>query len=285
MKNQKLSIGQMAKLNGISVQTMRYYEKRRLITPAETDPNTGYRYYHIEQTCTLDIIKYLKTIGLSLEEIEHFLHTEQPDTQATITRLRAKMEDIHSAIADLHFQKKAIERVIHCLETSTATPQIGAIVLESLPTRYALVHQGSIDYYENTLSYEQGLLALKAKMREYDIPYFYSLNPGAITRMERLRPEALYCNELFVYIDQPYSDCKVPITQIPGGIYLCIYCDDVLHEKQYVERLLRYIQAHRLIITGDCIQDCINDLIAIHNNRKHLLMRIGIPVRLPEIHV
>lgn len=282
MTAKRLSIGQMAKLNGISVQTLRYYEKLCLISPAKTDPETGYRYYDIEQIGTLDIIRYLKTVGLSLIEIGDFLHAEKVDTSDAIRRLESRIEDIKAAMADLDFQKTAVERVIRCLESSDAMPETGTIVLENCPKRYALIYKGNRDYYENTLHYEQGLLELKTKMREHHLPYFYSLNPGAITRMDKLTPDGLYCDELFVYVDKPYCGDKVPITEIPGGIYICIYCDDVLDEEAYVRRLLEYIRAQGLIITGDCIQDCINDIVAIKTNRKHLLMRIRIPVRFPK---
>ena len=39
------SIGEAAEILGISVQTLRYYDKIKLLEPAYTNPNTGYRYY------------------------------------------------------------------------------------------------------------------------------------------------------------------------------------------------------------------------------------------------
>ena len=43
MDLQRLTIGQMAKLNRISQQTLRLYDREGLLTPMITDPNTGYR--------------------------------------------------------------------------------------------------------------------------------------------------------------------------------------------------------------------------------------------------
>lgn len=278
MSKEKLSIGQMAKINNISVQALRYYEKLHLISPIETDRQTGYRYYDIEQTATLDIIRYLKITGLSLSEIRQFLRTDKVDEHSTIKLLTEKINSIESEISRLGFQKSAIERVIRCLETSDSMPEAGTITLESFPKKYVLVYKGDVNYYQNTLSYEKGLLRLKEKMQKCHIPYFYSLNPGAITRVSSFREDRLYCNELFVYVDKPYCYDNVPFTEIPGGIYLCIYCDDVLHEEEYVRKLLAHIDTCHMSISGDCIQDCINDIIAIRSNRKHLLMRIRIPV-------
>ncbi|MFD1066530.1 MerR family DNA-binding transcriptional regulator [Oceanobacillus locisalsi] len=40
------SIGETAKLNNISIQSLRYYDKIDLFTPAFIDPESNYRYYH-----------------------------------------------------------------------------------------------------------------------------------------------------------------------------------------------------------------------------------------------
>ena len=49
MDFQRLSIGQMAKLNHISEQTLRLYARKGLLRPHMTDGRSGYRYYHIMQ--------------------------------------------------------------------------------------------------------------------------------------------------------------------------------------------------------------------------------------------
>lgn len=64
-----LSISKMAKLNNVSIQTLRYYDKINIFKPEYVNPDNGYRYYSVRQICDLDIIKYLKHIGSPLEEI------------------------------------------------------------------------------------------------------------------------------------------------------------------------------------------------------------------------
>ena len=41
----ELSIGQMARLNGLSEQTLRLYDKAGLFSPMYRDAENGYRYY------------------------------------------------------------------------------------------------------------------------------------------------------------------------------------------------------------------------------------------------
>ena len=59
MDYQKLTIGQMAKLNHISEQSLRLYDREGLLSPFVKDENTGYRYYHIIQSARLDMIQYM----------------------------------------------------------------------------------------------------------------------------------------------------------------------------------------------------------------------------------
>ena len=44
-----LSIGQMARINHISIQTLRLYDKMGLLKPVAVDAGSGYRYYSILQ--------------------------------------------------------------------------------------------------------------------------------------------------------------------------------------------------------------------------------------------
>ncbi len=47
MKNNRLSIGQMAKLNHTTLATLRLYDRMGLLSPAYVNPETGYRFYDV----------------------------------------------------------------------------------------------------------------------------------------------------------------------------------------------------------------------------------------------
>jgi len=66
-------IGKVAKIMGVSVQTLRYYSNIGLISPTYINPTTGYRYYSVDQLHFIDRIKYLQKFGLNLEEIKEIL--------------------------------------------------------------------------------------------------------------------------------------------------------------------------------------------------------------------
>jgi DNA-binding transcriptional MerR regulator/effector-binding domain-containing protein len=67
------SIGEFARLGGVSVRTLRHYDEIGLLQPATVDPDTGYRGYCADQLGLLNRIVALKDLGLSLTQIRKLL--------------------------------------------------------------------------------------------------------------------------------------------------------------------------------------------------------------------
>ncbi len=67
----KYRIGEFSSMTGLSIRTLRYYDEIELLTPAEVDLFTNYRYYSEEQLSDVKIIETLKEVGFSLEEIKN----------------------------------------------------------------------------------------------------------------------------------------------------------------------------------------------------------------------
>ena len=76
MKAELMSIGKMADINHLSVATLRLYDKLGLIKPEYVDEETNYRFYDIRQNARLDMIAYMKDLGMSLAEIKDVLKKE-----------------------------------------------------------------------------------------------------------------------------------------------------------------------------------------------------------------
>ena len=63
------SIGELARYQNISKQTLIFYDKIGLFRPAYVDPDNKYRYYKASQIDYLDTILIMKEMGFSLAEI------------------------------------------------------------------------------------------------------------------------------------------------------------------------------------------------------------------------
>lgn len=59
-------IGEFSTLAKVTIKTLRYYEKEKLLLPCFVDDN-GYRYYETTQLLDLAKIISLRQVGLSIE--------------------------------------------------------------------------------------------------------------------------------------------------------------------------------------------------------------------------
>ncbi len=69
-----LSIGEVAKIRNIDVQSLRYYEKLGILIPAYVNPETGYRYYSLEQVMILDTIILCVDLGIPLKRLKEYVN-------------------------------------------------------------------------------------------------------------------------------------------------------------------------------------------------------------------
>lgn len=62
-------IGEFAKIVDIPVRTLRYYDEYGVLSPSVIDDFTGYRYYDEKNVVECELIKLLKSLDFTLEEI------------------------------------------------------------------------------------------------------------------------------------------------------------------------------------------------------------------------
>ncbi|GAB2562581.1 Cu(I)-responsive transcriptional regulator [Kribbella endophytica] len=97
--------GQVAEAAGVHQQTLRYYERRGLLSEPDRSPG-GHRLYSPETVTVLRVIKAAQRLGFTLEEISELLeagrhhHGRRPDAGLQ-TRAREKLVDVEAKIADL----------------------------------------------------------------------------------------------------------------------------------------------------------------------------------------
>ena len=70
--NRTYTIGELAKLAGVSTKTLRVYERKGLLLP-ERNADNQYRLYTEAAVRKLEQIQLMKYLGFSLEQIELFL--------------------------------------------------------------------------------------------------------------------------------------------------------------------------------------------------------------------
>ncbi len=95
------SIGEFARLGGVSIRTLRHYDEIGLLRPAAVDPCNGYRGYSASQLGRLNRIVALKDLGLTLTQVGQLLDGVTPaELRGMLVLRRAQLEqelDQHKA--------------------------------------------------------------------------------------------------------------------------------------------------------------------------------------------
>ena len=89
--NRKLSISEMAQIHNITRQTLIYYDKIGLFKPDIIESN-GYRYYSTTQIPLLREICFLRSIGMSMDDIRK--NNTSGNSTTTIPRLESKNDKL-----------------------------------------------------------------------------------------------------------------------------------------------------------------------------------------------
>ena len=160
------------------------YDEKGLLKPRYIDPETGYRYYDIDQNARLDVIVYMKELGMSLAEIEEALQKE--DITIIEELLARKNEQIHEQMRQLKARHDAVERAIESIERYRKSPTTGTLSLEYIDRRYIWGIFCSNNFYKSDVhSYEEVLMELRNALEEEGFPQIHSYNIGTSILQKR----------------------------------------------------------------------------------------------------
>lgn len=127
----RLVIGALSRRTGCNIETIRYYERTRLL-PAPARSPRGYRLYGTGHLKRLIFIRRARTLGFSIHEVRTLLdlaeHRRRPCAEAR--KLAAThLEDVRAKIADLRVMEGVLkETVARCGEgTGRHCPLIEAL--------------------------------------------------------------------------------------------------------------------------------------------------------------
>jgi DNA-binding transcriptional MerR regulator len=272
------TIGKMAKLNNISEQALRLYDKIDLLKPHYVDDQTGYRYYNIKQCARLDMIHYMKELGMSLNQIKE--HLDRQDIEVIQEVLRRQKKLVDDSIVALTHKRRAIVRSLESYRRYAAAPREGIIVLEHLPVRKIYRYKCGINIYEHeTDVYEYILRELKKQILLHELPMAYFCNVGSIIRKEVLAMDKFESDEIFLFVDEEF-EAPEGIELIPPGTFACIYFDHFtfLKEKKYACMLLEHIKHNKYHIAGDYICEVVAELPIFPSNDRNMFIKLQIPI-------
>ena len=113
-RSEGLPIGELSRITGVNIETIRYYERIKML-PAPRRTEGGHRVYGPTETRTLTFIRRARDLGFTLEEIRALLDLGGPG-KASCKEVREiaahHLEHIRSKLADLTKLEKLLANTI-----------------------------------------------------------------------------------------------------------------------------------------------------------------------------
>ena len=114
----KYTTGEIAKLCGVTVRTVQYYDTRGILTPSELTEG-GRRLYSEDDVRRLKIICFLRDLGLSIDTISQLLAEKDPGSVISILLeqqeqvLRDEMQERRTKLDKLESLKQELGKIEH----------------------------------------------------------------------------------------------------------------------------------------------------------------------------
>jgi DNA-binding transcriptional MerR regulator len=112
-----LKIGAIAARSGVSIDTVRYYERRGLLSPAPRLPS-GYRLYQESTVTRIRLARRLQSLGMTLEEVADALRAHEQggaSCESERWRLESVRDRVAAKLAELTAVRVELESVLlHC---------------------------------------------------------------------------------------------------------------------------------------------------------------------------
>ena len=215
----KMQIKEFAKLTGVSVRTLHYYDEIGLLKPALVDAQNGYRFYDENSLLRMQEILFYRELDFPLKSILEILSSPDYDKQKALAEQRKLLE----------LKKERLERIIDALDGATKGKVTMAAFdnsdYETVRKQYeveAKQRWGETDAYkehaEKTADYSKdkwqtvndGLMAVFAKFAE-------CMKNGHTADSDDA--QALV-KELQTYITENYYTCTTEILAGLGQMYV-----------------------------------------------------------------
>lgn len=126
----ELTIGKIAKLAGVNVETIRFYQRRGLLSEPQK-PCKGYRRYAGDIVMHIRFIKRAQALGFTLNEVATLMELEEPRVCGTTRRIALdKIKAVDQKLAGLTSMRKTLVALVQQCGAGRSTK--GCPIIEAL---------------------------------------------------------------------------------------------------------------------------------------------------------
>ena len=115
----QLKIGEVAKLAGVGIEALRFYERQGLLTPS-TRTESGYRLYGEDALDQLDFVRRSQALGFSLAEIAAIVAESRAGRKPCSTvrdLVRKRIGELDERLAELKRYRRELARTLEGWES------------------------------------------------------------------------------------------------------------------------------------------------------------------------
>lgn len=263
--------GEFARLFGINKQTLFYYDKIGIFSPAFTAEN-GYRYYSFTQLETFEVLMMLRELQVPVREIQDHLSHRSP--QALIELLQERRQEVEHRIRNLHSLQHYIDEKIRITQEGIhAVP--GEIITEERNDTYLI----TTDYTgpDEERDIQTAVTDHFRYCRDLGLNILSSI--GAMIPLSSVTSEGYHYSRFYTEVSsQEIQQAGLSALIDSGGRYLTIY-DDHGYDRvlSLCHQLIQYAKENHLTLDDSLYEDVIFDDLSVkgyHDYRIRLSVRI-----------
>lgn len=262
-KNVKyLTTGEFAKLCKVNKQTLFYYDQIGLLSPLFKNEK-GYRFYSINQIDLFYVIDLLKTLGMSLHDIQQYTQNKSPESFLTL--MYQQKDEIVKMRQEIEMKEKLIDTKIALVEESLQI-DFDQITLQHLPEAMLYLSRNIENMTDD--EFVEVVSEFIGELNEAKLDTGYPI--GGITKREQVL-KGEYSNYSFLYIEQPQPKEGYPYFQAVKGDFLIGYHigeDQTIHHTY--ERLFAELERLDLTLGDYVFEEYIYDTVVKNDNEQYV---------------
>ncbi len=247
----KLTIGEVSKMHGISLKMLRYWDHIGLLKPQIVDEVTRYRYYSSSQFYLLNFIKYLKELGVPYSEIKKDLHETKMNNLALL--LKTQLDSIDHRIQQLQDIKSSFSSHLSSIEEAMTMKNIDVAKIESYPERSIIAVDTPIN---SRIHFEKAIRRLEKVID--GSPTLLLPSVGLLMTTENFASGAIYSfSGVFIPLEGR-SALKKHVRILPAGKYAIIrFWGRIESSGHHHKKLTDFMNNNNHIPCGNVMRRCV----------------------------
>ncbi len=239
------TIGEIGKLYQFGADSLRYYERKGILHPKRKE--NGYRVYTLDDVWRLNVIKDLRKLGFSTDQIKGYLENRSVETTKRL--IEKEIDIIEREIEPLVKLKDTLTQKLATLEDATKNQYTGQVVITHLKQRNILFIEAPMNRDEEVdLAFRQ-----LEGTNDVELSLFANKDMGVFLHKDAFE-KGVYTqyDKAFFFVE---DDAKVYHAQIDAGSYAALVYRGSYKQSQYMfEKVMDFIKQGGYTVVGQAME-------------------------------